>query len=156
MPSEAALWGIERRALARYGAIYRIENRVAPGMPDVVYCIAGFTGFIENKEESRWPRPTHPLIISTLTLDQVLWHESWVRAGGTVHLMLQLGRDYLLFAPPATRAIFERRVLGRDIESVASVLGRRAFPTTAVLRCLRGQDSPSARPASSAWLRGAA
>ena len=48
--TERALWRTVRTALAPYGSLVRIENKVELGTPDVLYCLRGVTGLLELKQ----------------------------------------------------------------------------------------------------------
>lgn len=72
-----------------------MENRVGPGTPDVSY----IGGWIECKWLRAWPkRPgtvvtlDHPLLKS-----QRVWLKRHFQRGGTAFVMLQCGREWLLF-----------------------------------------------------------
>lgn len=72
-----------------------VENRVGPGTPDVSY----IGGWIECKWLRAWPkRPgtvvklDHPLLKS-----QKVWIRRRARRGGNVYVLLQRGREWLLF-----------------------------------------------------------
>jgi len=145
--SEDALRSYVREALGPWGVLHRVENAVDVGTPDLAYVLrAGIqksapvaSGWIELKHATRWPaRPTTPLVIEHLTLDQVLFAERWARAGGWCWALLQVGREYLLLDPPTLRGLFERRFRGRDIEAAATAVGPTRLPVGTVLRALTG------------------
>lgn len=71
-----------------------IENPIVPGFPDVEY----IGGLIELKEVDDWPaREDTPLRIEHYTQEQRIWHERRAHFGGRIHVLLQVGREYLLF-----------------------------------------------------------
>lgn len=72
-----------------------MENRAGPGTPDVSY----IGGWIECKWLRAWPkRPTTPVTLDhPLLKSQKVWIKRHVRRGGTVFVLLQCGREWLLF-----------------------------------------------------------
>ncbi len=72
-----------------------IENRGAgPGTPDVNY----IEGWIELKHVPRMPRDEDVLLkIHNFTPQQRNWLRRRWDSGGNVHLLLQIGRHWLLF-----------------------------------------------------------
>ena len=75
----------------------RVENPAHPGTPDVEY----IGGWVELKHADAWPIHAHTeLKIDHFTQQQKVWLlRRWV-AGGTVHLLLQVKNDWLLFTGP--------------------------------------------------------
>ncbi len=98
MSSESALWQTVRRHLLPHGLLIRVENRVGPGTPDVVYCIRGRVGWLELKHVARWPARDH-LTLRHLTQLQILWLQQWRAEWGRAWILLQVDRDYM-FLPP--------------------------------------------------------
>lgn len=140
MTLEANLWATVRRNLLPHGRLLRIESPLTePGVPDVCYCVGGHAGWLELKEVAAWPaRDTTPLRVPHLTLEQVLFAESWHDASGACHTLLQVDRDYLLLDAAGTRAVYERTVTRTElIGELAVVYGRQTFPTTEVLFVLQ-------------------
>lgn len=73
-----------------------IENAARFGTPDVNY----IEGWIENKWKPGWPvRPKTPLRVETFTQPQRLWMRRRALAGGKIHLLLKVGREWLLLPP---------------------------------------------------------
>lgn len=137
MHSERSLWATTRRNLALYGVLQRIESPIIKGIPDVVYCLLGHTGWLELKELDEWPkRATTTVTIKSLQLEQVLFMENWVRSRGAAHLLLQAERDYLLLDAETTRKIYARSITKLEIELSAVARGSSKFPTTAVVKAL--------------------
>lgn len=140
---ERDFWHDVRDLLLPYGALRRVENRCDLGTPDTAYCLrrnpraTPCSGWIEMKKVDRWPvRAKTPFLIPTLTLDQVLWHESWARAGGRVWTLAKAEDAVLLLSPSAIRFIFDRQYTAKDAWEAAHVRSRGPFPTTEVLKCL--------------------
>jgi hypothetical protein len=72
-----------------------VENLVYKGTPDVNYV----EGWIELKWLRAWPkRPTTKVRLDhPLTQEQRVWLTKRWRAGGNCYVLLQVGREYLLF-----------------------------------------------------------
>jgi hypothetical protein len=134
-----------RDRLKPYGLLRRLENSCDLGTPDVLYTLKFerparhdvrmfdvSTGLIELKEDE-WPvKPSTPLLINSLTRDQVLWQMDWERSGGKVATLAKIGQDYLWLRPEVLREVF-RRALNKE-QCKQFVIGSGAFPTTAVLK----------------------
>lgn len=70
-----------------------VENPACPGTPDVAYV----GGWIELKKARRWPQREGPLKLDHFTQQQFLWLERHILCGGRAHVLLQVGREHLLF-----------------------------------------------------------
>jgi hypothetical protein len=71
-----------------------VENPVDPGFPDVEY----IGGLLELKEVDEWPARADTILrIEHYTQEQRIWHERRAHHGGRIHVLLQVGREYLLF-----------------------------------------------------------
>jgi hypothetical protein len=134
--SEAALWRVLKDELAIFGSLRRIENSADKGTPDVAYCLRvpswprPTSGWCELKHMDAWPaREITPLTLPELTLDQVLWHESWARAGGAVCLILRVGKgsraEFLRLDPALVKSAYERRLTKGSLRSVCANRGHR-------------------------------
>lgn len=120
--SEAALWRKLRAALAPYGRLERVENRVRKSTPDVFYALRGagcsVSGWLELKYLEKFPaRAATPVRLRSLTLDQVLWHEEWSQAGIHVGTLLEIRvrREMVLLGPKQLRSILEGSTTTADI-----------------------------------------
>lgn len=72
----------------------RVENTVDPGTPDIEY----IGGHIEDKQIRNWPkRPDSPLRVPHYTAGQRGWHRRRRRAGGRVHVVIEVGTDVFVF-----------------------------------------------------------
>jgi hypothetical protein len=70
-----------------------IENTVGVGTPDINWS----KGWIELKVLPAWPsRSTTPVCIPHFTAQQRAWILSRSKAGGLVHIVLKVGRKWLL------------------------------------------------------------
>lgn len=78
------VWRVTRQHVRRYGRFKRIESRTEGGIPDLNYTLLaprGYQGWMELKLFSPiGVAPKH------LTLDQIVWGEEEVKAGGNWHL----------------------------------------------------------------------
>lgn len=70
-----------------------VENAARAGTPDVNYV----EGWIELKQLGRWPRDADAVVLCRhFRVGQRVWIKRRARAGGRVHVLLQVGRDWLL------------------------------------------------------------
>ena len=71
-----------------------VENPARPGTPDVNYV----EGWIELKQLPRWPRggPDEIVRVAHFRPGQRVWIGRRARRGGRVHVLLQVGADWLL------------------------------------------------------------
>jgi hypothetical protein len=92
---EKFLWQKLKRALKGHHA-QRVECLLTAGKPDVDYCIAGRTGWIELKYFKAWPKRV-PLRMPHLTTEQVNWHYHYARNGGVSFFLVQVDQDFLLY-----------------------------------------------------------
>jgi hypothetical protein len=78
--------------------LQRHEDRYSLGVPDVSYSALQVNGWIELKECHEWPvRSETVLRIKHYTEDQRGWLFRHGERGGYCWLLLQVGKDYLLF-----------------------------------------------------------
>lgn len=144
MGSEGAsgLWGRVRDGLGRYGRLGRIENGVEAGWADVLYCLnvparPAVTGFLELKHMPSWPkRPGTPVLVPSLTLDQVRFLEDWTQAGTPADLLMQVGPTYVLLDAAGVRALYERELTQAHVLMTAHVVGLRGLPARELVRHL--------------------
>lgn len=82
------------RALRSLDAV-SVENRVGPGTPDVNFV----EGWVELKWLRSWPkRPETPVALDhPLEVEQRAWIRRRRKRGGNVWVLLQCGREWLLF-----------------------------------------------------------
>ncbi len=111
MSTESQLWTFLNPRMAPYGRIVRVENASAcAGTPDIYYNLKGHTGWIEGKHLDDLPTTNKtPIIIPTLTIEQVNWLKDEEDAGGQAFLLLRASRQLMLFAPREAEAIFQRK-----------------------------------------------
>lgn len=145
MSSEAALYDALQAKLVYFGRLDRVENRLGSGtgMPDLAYLLRrnprapSFSGWLELKYEPRWPTNAQtPVVLSILTLEQVLWQEDYHRLGGRVFTLAQIGTGYVLMDAPTVRQVYSRALNRRTLLARALCWSQRALPATEVLKCL--------------------
>jgi hypothetical protein len=118
MTLESNAWTAARGALAPFGVLGRVENAVAVGFPDVVYCIMGVSGLLEMKAT-----------VASLTAEQVAFGARWVASGGIWHMLLRADDAWRLYD-----VVGAARVLAR--EEPHPLVVSREFPLRDVLRAL--------------------
>jgi len=98
--SEAALASRFRKCVCKVGKGHytRVENAVENGTPDVNLCVSSVDSWVELKHCEKWPaREKTPLRIPHFSKDQRLWLMMRAKAGGSVFVLLQVAREYMLF-----------------------------------------------------------
>lgn len=81
------------RALKPLHAV-AVENPIRPGFPDICYA----DGLLELKHVRKWPTSGEaPLAVPHYTPQQRLFHRKRAKAGGRMFVVLQVGREWLLF-----------------------------------------------------------
>jgi hypothetical protein len=90
--SESAMRSRVVKGLRALDAV-AVENPARPGTPDVNY----IEGWIELKQLPRWPAKRDTVVkCSHFRTGQRIWIKRRARAGGQVHVLLQVGSDWLL------------------------------------------------------------
>ena len=109
-----------------------VENPAGPGTPDVNY----IEGWIELKQLPRWPRnPDAVVACRHFRPGQRVWIKRRARAGGRVHVLLQVGSDWLLL--PGREAAEELgRVPRGRLEEMAVQVWRGKMDMKELKRCL--------------------
>ena len=90
--SEKALWSLVRSNLAL--RMFRVENRVAAGMPDVHYVRQGKSGWFEMKYMKEFK--TGRKVSVGLKKHQHMWLKDYIDHGGIFWIMLRVGRTWLM------------------------------------------------------------
>ena len=86
--SEKNFWHLLRNSLPL--KMYRIENRVMRGMPDIHYINdKGSSGWIELKFLSNWPKKR---VATGLSLNQAIWLSEYK---GRCWVLIRVGRDFI-------------------------------------------------------------
>ena len=88
--SEQNFWTLLRSSLDL--KMYRIENKVIKGMPDVHFIKEGNSGWIELKFMRSWPKKRMP---TGLKLNQVMWLDEYAKNGGRCWILIRIGRDFI-------------------------------------------------------------
>jgi hypothetical protein len=115
---------------------FRVENRVGPGTPDWNY----IDGWLEAKWLRRWPKNANesPVLIDHWTIVQRRWHERRCRAaGGRTFVLLQVGREWLLFRGPEA-AEYLGRGTRQVLEAAACHHWRKGLRAEELRHWLRG------------------
>lgn len=139
MSTETQLWTFLNPRMAPYGRIIRVENGSAcAGTPDIYYNLKGHTGWIEGKHLDNLPSTNKtPIIIPTLTIEQINWLTDEHGAGGRAFLLLRGSRTLLLFEPWAATSIFYRKFVMSDARANAVFISTTAaFRPSEFYRCL--------------------
>lgn len=117
----------------------RIENAGAgAGTPDIYYNLHSQTGWIEGKHLDDLPATNKtPIIIPTLTIEQVNWLTDEYAAGGRAFLLLRGGRRLLLFEPKVASDIYYRKVgLAGALTSAKFISTVESFKPAEFFKCL--------------------
>ena len=88
--SEKNFWTLVRNSLDL--KMYRVENKVMQGMPDVHYIRDGKSGWIELKYLDLWPKKR---IACGIMLNQSLWLKEYKDHKGKCWILLRVGRDFI-------------------------------------------------------------
>lgn len=123
-----------------FGIIKQVENAIAVGMSDCSYCLrfkeSVGSGWIELKKATEWPKRYETVVrFNHFKLDQVIFIESWYKAGGRACILAQVENDFMLIPASGVRAIFEG-VNKTTFLSLAVVHGHETFPTGRMLKWL--------------------
>jgi hypothetical protein len=120
MKDEASLWSNKIRPLIVNAtircALDRIENGLAPGIPDVHYCLDGVSGWIELKNRAEPPKRASSIVFSGdhgLRNEQIAWLLRYHHAGGRAFIIAGIGDEaFILKAIPENVRTFNS--LSRD------------------------------------------
>ena len=88
--SESNFWVLIRNSLDL--KMYRVENRVMKGMPDIHYIRDGVSGWIELKYLPEWPKKR---VSSGLMLNQCLWLKEYDERKGRCWILIRIDRDFI-------------------------------------------------------------
>jgi hypothetical protein len=91
MGSEKQFWNLLRDKLP-INKMYRVENKVTKGMPDIHYIHEGKSGWIELKYLDKFPKNR---ISSGLKLNQMYWSLEHFKNGGASWVLIRIGRDFI-------------------------------------------------------------
>ena len=90
--SERNFWNYVRKSLPDV-KMYRVENRVSEGMPDVHYIKDGKSGWIELKYLAEWPARNK--ICVGLRLNQSFWLDEYKQLKGRCWILIRIGREFV-------------------------------------------------------------
>ena len=88
--SEKSFWVLIRTSLKL--KMYRVENRVMKGMPDIHYVKNGKSGWIELKYLANWPKTR---VTIGLKKNQVFWLKEYGKNKGKCWVLVRIDRDYM-------------------------------------------------------------
>lgn len=92
MKPEQRMWAQARDLFYGLDPV-RVENAATPGTPDVNYC----EGWVELKQLKAWPKKRGtPVKVRLFTPQQRAWLRRRYVVGGRVHVLLKVGREWLL------------------------------------------------------------
>ena len=102
--SEKSFWTLARNNLRL--KMWRVENKVMKGMPDVHYLQEGKSGWIELKYMSKWPKKRFS---SGIKLNQVFWARDYIKKGGQSWILIRIAREFTaLVNGKNAEALFDR------------------------------------------------
>lgn len=114
MVSESSLYARFRAQFAgRFNRIERVENPIAPGMPDVNCCLLGVGEFwLEVKAPTEPKRPSTPLFGSNhrVSQSQISWHRHQHQAGGKSYFIIDTDVRLILVCGSLAEEINEMTV----------------------------------------------
>lgn len=115
MGSESSLWtNLRKKLVGTYSGIdvMRVENMTQDGTPDVNVCHGGREVWIELKHVHAFPKRLSTTIGKKewIRRAQVDWAYARIQAGGAVFLLVQVEREYFLFAGELIPALYVGQV----------------------------------------------
>ena len=152
--SEATQWKNVKSALSLVDPV-RVDNSAGPGTPDVNFggVVEGerIEGWLELKWIRNWPaREETPLRVDHFTPQQRIWlRRRWIR-GGVALLLIQVGREWLLF-DGLTAAKHLGHKPRATLQNLALYVWSEGLNSGELIRCLRTisrQENASISPAS--------
>ena len=87
--SEKNFWTLVRNNLPL--KMWRVENKVMKGMPDVHYLTNGKSGWVELKYLNKWPKKRFN---SGVKLNQVFWAKEYIKRKGNSWILIRIDRDF--------------------------------------------------------------
>ena len=127
---EKTLWKTIRDKLPNF-FIQRIETQIERGIPDVHYCVAGISGWIEGKY-IKSPKRDNTKIKLKLTVEQIAWHKTYNYYGGRIYVLAKKDRDVYLFtgsmseqlAVGVSKEEFEKLAVAKGWEEIKIFLSK--------------------------------
>ncbi len=114
--SESSFWALLRNNLPL--KMYRVENRVMRGMPDVHYILNGKTGWIELKYVENWAKRGR--FTSGLRSSQTFWAEQHIIEGGKSWFLFRIGRDFMILIDGQKGKRLLERPAKKDVVEMAT------------------------------------
>lgn len=138
MAAESALRRRVTTLLTSAGAhVTNHEDAVNLGVPDMSYGLRGVNGWIELKQLAGPPkRPTTALRIRHYTSQQRDWLLRRGRVSGNAHLLVEVGREALLFGHYGAQLVGNLNM--SDLRSISQYRGR--IHPTIIEILLNGSD----------------
>lgn len=94
MAGEHAFWALIKKHKPIDSVMFRINDKLVPGYPDVAYCLGkDRSGWFEMKSLTNWPTKESSF---NLDADQGIYLNQWTRAGGKAFLLARCKGEYLL------------------------------------------------------------
>ena len=128
---EKQIWQTIRSKLTDF-FIQRIETQIERGIPDVHYCVAGVSGWLEGKY-LKSPKRENTKLKLKLSIEQIAWHRSYSYSGGSVYLIVKKDKQIFLFdsndgealAKGVTREEWDKKALAKDWEQIKIILSKK-------------------------------
>ena len=128
---EKQIWQTIRSKLNDF-FIQRIETQIERGIPDVHYCSAGQTGWLEGKY-LRSPKREKTKLKLKLSIEQIAWHKSYTHHGGLVYIIVKKDKEIYLFpssegetlAIGVTREEWEQKAIAKDWNTIKKILSNK-------------------------------
>jgi hypothetical protein len=128
---EKQIWQTIRSKLNDF-FIQRIETQIERGIPDVHYCSAGQSGWLEGKYV-RSPKREKTKLKLKLSIEQIAWHKSYTYHGGLVYIIVKKDKEIYLFpssegealAIGVTREEWEQKAIAKDWNTIRIILSKK-------------------------------
>ena len=124
---EQKLWDtMKRRLLGR--KMWRVENAVWTGMPDLITLDSGRSAWVELKAPAEPKRPTTAVLKAAdhpLTAEQINFHLDWTREGGRSWILIRTRPSLTLFLIEGALA---DEVNGMTMSDLAQASMARTWP----------------------------
>ena len=112
--SEKSFWALIRKKLPL--KMYRVENKVMKGMPDIHYIKDGQSGWIELKYIDKWPKKR---IAIGFKLNQSLWAKEYTAKGGRSWILIRAERTHIILIKGEKADVLYKRPHVKDLISMA-------------------------------------
>lgn len=111
MKPESIQWQILSRATGFAILWCRHEDRYSPDIPDLSFCTAEGSGWVELKVIEKLPRPGKTVVIPHLKPGQVNWANARWKLGANCWMLLRVSQtdQWILLCPKSMEAILYRQ-----------------------------------------------